>query len=68
MLCLSGFELYSRWVPPNYEHKITWRANVHDYSFLLLFCAVFIRISVRFWVFVPPLTPPPKTIARPQLC
>ena len=30
MLCLSGFELYSRWVPLNYERKITWRANVHD--------------------------------------
>ena len=23
MLCLSGFELYSRWVPLNYCHSIT---------------------------------------------
>ena len=31
MLCLSGFELYSRWVPLNSKIKIL--KTIHDISF-----------------------------------
>ena len=32
MLCLSGFELYSRWVPLNYVKYMLWFNFILGYS------------------------------------
>ena len=36
MLCLSGFELYSRWVPPIFDRKPTIRTKIHKRESKLL--------------------------------
>ena len=36
MLCLSGFELYSRWVPPIFDRKPTIRNKIHKRESKLL--------------------------------
>ena len=33
MLCLSGFELYTRCVPPIFDRKPTIRNKIHAFSF-----------------------------------